>query len=337
MKRIFLYFMLFTMLLTLFASCGKGDSVDGEIYIPDVIANTANYNTATPKKGTILEQVVLDASFENPYRTDLSFTMTGGTIDQFNVRNDMDVKEGDIIATLKSDDLEEQIKIQKMKLDSAQSTYDILSKQGGGNEASFAKIDLDIEQAKYDDLVHRREFLVLKAPFDGRITNCGNYRSGASVRQNATVCTLIDTTRACISAVDTVGLENISFGAKVDIAQGAIANTTGKVVDVVTEEYSGFGGFGGGNRSFTVKKYIVKADEEVKFENFGTIQVTFTTLRRDDAIIVPSSAVYEFGDGYAVNLLIDGVKIQTSVTVGIVSGDQTEILTGLDGTETLII
>lgn len=271
----------------------------------------------------------------------------GGTIDQFNVHEDMEVKEGDIIATLKSDELEDQITIQKLKLDSAKSTYDVLKKNKGENddETANAKIDYDIEQAKYDDLVKRREFLVIKAPCDGKISSVGNYWPGAQVRQNSRVCTIVDTTKVCLSAVDNGQLKNISFGAKVDISQGTIANTTGKVVDVVTVERSaggfggGFGDFGGGggDRTYTVNKYIVKPDEDVKFEDFGTIQVTFTTLRRDDAIIVPAGAVFEFGDGYAVNVLIDGVKIQTSVTVGIRSGDKVEILTGLDGSETLIL
>lgn len=320
---------------TMLCACGKKENAEDEIYIPIRTGNKTNYNTAFPYKGTILEQVVIDAQFENPYYTDLAFTMMDGTIQSINVRRDQDVKEGDVIATLKSDALEDDIIVQKLKLDSAQSTYDILSKSGSKSEAEFAKIDLEIEQAKYDDLVKRREFLVIKAPYDGRISYVGNYWPGATVRKNATICTIVDTNRVCLSAVDNGQLENIGFGANVEINQGAIANTTGKVVDVVTEEFSG--NFGGGNHTYTLNKFIIKPDEDVKFENFGTIQVTFTTLRRDDAIIVPSNAVFEFGNGHAVNVLIDSVKIQTNVTVGIVSGDKTEILTGLDGTETLIV
>ena len=69
----------------------------------------------------------------------------------------------------------------------------------------------------------------------------------------------------------------------------------------------------------------------------GGIEVTFTTLRRDDAIIVPSNAVFETDDGYYVNVLIDGIKVQYNVTIGVISGDKTEILTGLEGGETIIL
>lgn len=316
-----------------FCACTDKNSAEDEIYIPIRKGNQVNYNTVHAYRGTILEQVTVDASFSTPYYTDLAFTMMDGKIDKFYVHEDMDVKEGDVLATLRSDSLEDEITIQKLKLDSAISTYEILKKKGSKTDIEFAKINMDIEQSKYDDLVNRREFLVLKAPYDGKITSVGRAWAGADVKKNSTICTIVDTSRICLSAYDDGRLSNIGFGAKVSISQGALVNTTGTVVDVVSEEFSG--GFGGG--SFTVNRLVIKPDEEVKFEDFGTIQVTFTTLRRDDAVIVPSEAVFEFANGYAVNVLINGVKIQTSVSVGIVSGGKTEITSGLIGTETLVI
>ena len=335
MKRISVFLAVLMLCFTLFTACGKNGDVGVNIYIPIRQGNTVNYNTAYPYKGTILEQVVLDASYTTPYYTDVAFTMTGGTLEQFDLHNDMTVKEGDIIATLSSEELDEEITVQEIKLNSAKNTYEILLESGTDEEIEFAKIDLDIEQAKYDDLIARKDFLVLRAPYDGKITYVANYRPGAYVQQNATICTIEDSTRVRLSASDYNGsLQNIGFGAKVNISQGAIASTTGQVVDVVTDQIFGFGNNGGR----TITNYIIKPDDEtVEFESFGTIQVTFTTLRRDDALIVPSNAVFEFGDGYAVNILIDGVKIQMPVTIGIVSGDKTEILSGLDGSETLIL
>lgn len=340
MKRILIVALALALCLSVLCGCSKKDNTDGEIYIPIRKGNQVNYNTVHAYKGTILEQAVLDAQFTTPYSTDLSFTMMEGTIAQLNVHEDMDVKAGDVIATIDDEELEDDITVQKLKLDSAISTYEILQKKGSKDEIAFAKIDMDIEQAKYDDLVARREFLTLKAPYDGKITYVGRYRSGSNIARNATLCTIVDTSRVCLSAVDNGQLGDIGFGAKVDIQQGAIAHTTGTVVDVVAEEFSGdfgFGDFGGGNRSYQVNRFVIKPDEDVEFEDFGTIQVTFTTLRRDDTVIVPSNAVFEFGNGYAVNVLVNGVKIQTTVTLGIISGDKTEIVSGLDGTETLVV
>lgn len=334
MKKLICVLMCMTLALVTFASCGNKVTAEDEIYIPIRQGNSVNYDTAHVYIGTILEQVTLDGSFTSPYFQDMSFTMTGGTLDTINVHIEQEVKEGDVIATLTDEALEEEIVIQKLKLDSAKSTYETLLKTApNSDETAFAEIDYAIEQAEYDALVAQREWLVIYAPFDGKVTSVGNYYEGATVKKNATICTIVDTSRSCLTAVDNrSSLSNVSFGTAVTVEQGALANTTGRVVDIRTEQA------GRGDDVYTRNSYIIQLDDEsVEFEDFGTIQVTFTTLRRDDAIIAPTSAVYETDDGYYVNVLIDNVKVQTYVTVGIVSGDKTEILTGLDGTETLIL
>lgn len=334
MKKLLAVLICAVLCLGLFTACGDKNNADDEIYIPIRQGNRVNYDTAYAYIGTILEQVHLEGSFSTPYSTDLAFTMTGGTVEQFNVHVDQEVKKGDIIATLSDDALEEEITIQKLKLDSAKTTYETLVKQDpDGDETKFAKIEYDIEQIEYDALVEQRNWLVITAPFDGKVTYAGNYWWGATVRQNATICTIVDTSRKCLTVADNYGaLSNVSFGTAVKIKQGALVETTGKVVDIRTEE-AGWGG-----DTFTRNRYIIQVDDEdAAFEDFGNIEVIFTTLRRDDAIIVPTNAVYETDDGYYVNVLIDNVKVQTTVTIGIVSGDKTEILTGLDGSETLIL
>ena len=111
MKRISVFLAVLMLCFTLFTACGKNGDVGVNIYIPIRQGNTVNYNTAYPYKGTILEQVVLDASYTTPYYTDIAFTMTGGTLEQFDLHNDMTVKEGDIIATLSSEELDEEITV----------------------------------------------------------------------------------------------------------------------------------------------------------------------------------------------------------------------------------
>ncbi len=336
MKKIITLLLCLVLTLTMFTACSDKDNTDDEIFIPIRQGNSVNYDTARAFRGTIIEEVTLQGGFTNPYSQNLAFTMTGGKMEYFDLHVDQSVKKGDLIANLSDDQLEEDIKVSKIKLDSAKATYDILmEKAPKSDETAFAKIDYDIAQTEYDALVAQREWLTIYAPFDGVITYVGNYWWGADVRQNSTVCTIVDSSRPRLTVVDQQNqLKNISFGTAVKVKQGAIASTTGKVVDVRTQEVR--------NRftdeSYSVNSYIIQVDDpEVKFEDFGEIQVIFTTLRRDDAIIVPTNAVYETDDGHYVNVLMNGVKVMVDVTVGIVHGDKTEILTGLDGTETIIL
>ncbi len=337
MKKHFVILLCLVLSLSLLTACSNKGNADDEIYIPIRQGNSVNYDTAHVIIGTIIEEVTLQGNFTNPYSQDMAFTMTGGSLEQLNVRLDQEVKKGDLIANLADDQLEDDIKISKIKLDSAEEVYNKLkSSKPNDDETKFAEIDYEIAKAEYDSLVAQREWLKLYAPFDGKVTYVGNYWWGSNVRQGSTICTIVDTSKPRLAVTDNRNqLENISFGTAVKVSQGTIVSTTGKVVDVRTAEVRQQWGQEG---TVTVNSYVIQLDDEsVKFEDFGNIDVTFTTLRRDDAVIVPSDAVYETDDGYYVNVLIDNVKVQQDVTIGIISGDKTEILTGLDGSETIIL
>lgn len=335
MKKLLSFLLVLVLCLMLFTACNEEDKVAEEIYVPIRTGNSINYETVVAYKGSITERETLTAEITYPYSVNLSFTLTSGTIAHVDLRPDMSVKEGDVLCRLSDEKLEEDIVIQKLKLDSAKNTYEVLVNKGASEEEiGFAKIDYEVEQLEYDTLIERREHLVIKAPFDGKITYVGNVWNGASVRQNQTICTIVDTSRPSLAASDYRGvLKNIEFGTKVHINQGALADTTGKVVD--SREVSAHWGFN--DNPINVMQYVIQCDEEVEFSDMGGIEVTFTTLRRDEAIIVPSDAVFETDEGYYVNVLIDGVKVQTTVTIGVISGDRTEILTGLEGGEKIII
>lgn len=355
MKRFLSIALAMLMVSLIFCSCGD-NSDEGDIFIPIRTGTGINYDTAHAIVGTLKEQVTLDGAFTTPYRTELMFTHMGGTIATIEVHQDQDVSEGDIIATLKGDELEEQIVVQQIKLDNARSTYETLqSQRASADDIEFARIAYEIEQMAYDNLIEMREFLVLRAPFDGRITSLGNYRVGSRINKNSAFCTISDSSKVRLTVSDYQGLlKNISFGTKVIIDQGTLVHVNGKVVDTVTSESyfsGGFGfgfggGFGGGDSGpVTITSYIIQPDDDtVEFLELGGIQVTFTTLRRDDAVIVPVEAIFEATDditkqtGNYVNVLINGIKIQTAVTVGVITEDgRAEIVSGLNGSETLIL
>lgn len=333
------------LVLASFTSCGEA-SADDEIFIPIRVGSTVNYDTAHAIIGTIIEQVKLDGSVTTPYTMDLSFTHMGGKIASMNIRQDLEVHEGDVIAVLDDEELEDEIVIQKINLDSAQSLYDTLVSQHASEEdIEFAKIDLEIEQAKYNTLIEKREFLTLKAPFDGRVTSVKNYRIGSHIDQNTPICTISDSSKVCLTVTDDKSiLSDVSFGTRVDIDQGALVSTSGKVVDTITVDSmrGGWFNFGDDSEPSEYTSYVIQCDEDIEFSELGGISVTFTTLRRDDAVIVPTNSIFEETNSagqtsYYVNVLMNGIKVQTPVTVGIRSGERAEILSGLDGTETLII
>lgn len=337
MKRFFSVLAAAAIMSSLLVSCGKTDD-EGDIYIPIRTGNAVNYKTETCYVGTILEQVTIQGDVTAPYTTDLCFTLTGGKLAQMNVRQDQEVSKGDVIAVLDDSQLEDDIVIQELTLNSAKTAYQNLRRRGGGNETEFARISMEIEQIKYDELVEKRDGLVLTAPFDGRIVSIKNFYAGSNIDRYETLCTISDSSRIYLTATDYASqLSNVEFGTRVDFKQGEILSGTGKVVDTITNEFRGREG-----ESFTAVSYVIQPDEDVDFSELGGVDVTFTTLRRDEAVIAPTDAVYQATDngGYTssyVNVLMNGIKVQTPVTVGVVSGDKTEILSGLSGGERLIL
>ena len=63
----------------------------------------------------------------------------------------------------------------------------------------------------------------------------------------------------------------------------------------------------------------------------------FDVYSRLDTVIVPKKAVKSLADRNYVNLLVDGVKVEQDVELGIEDNDKVEILSGLSGGEEIIL
>ena len=69
---------------------------------------------------------------------------------------------------------------------------------------------------------------------------------------------------------------------------------------------------------------------------YDNLKVTLNTYTKENVVLVPSDAIRTISNENYVDVLIDGVKVQTAVEVGIVGDSQTEIISGLTGGEDII-
>ena len=83
--------------------------------------------------------------------------------------------------------------------------------------------------------------------------------------------------------------------------------------------------------------YVITPDEENDMLDLGGIEVVFDVYSRLDTVIVPQKAVKKLDGRNYVNLLVDGVKIEQDVELGIEDNDNVEILSGLSGGEEIIL
>src|SRR5689334_23630261 len=93
--------------------------------------------------------------------------------------------------------------------------------------------------------------------------------------------------------------------------------------------------------SRTVEVWVTLANEGGRLRANGAAQVTIFANSKDDAIVVPASAVTleasNADEGTVMVVDAQGVAHETKVTVGIRSADKIEIVEGLKGGETVVI
>ena len=235
---------------------------------------------------------------------------------------------------------EAQLKVQQAQtaLDTAQAQLD-LKKQSLGlakTAADFdvqvaqkaveaAKVDLGQLQAQYDDSR-------IIAPTDGLITRV-NGKPGATVQAFDPVVSLSGPGDRLVRAnVLDADIPRLAVGEKVQLTIDSIPNRTfdGTVRDLP---------------SSVVTQTGVVADKSTKIAvDWGDAQpalgqlarVQIIVQKKDDVLIVPTSAIRTVGKRRFVEYMDNGVKRSRSVETGISTDQDTEIVSGLQEGETIL-
>lgn len=315
---------------------GCGDKKeDDEIKLPILEGDKIEFNTIKAEIGTISETYTLDGSYSNPYIMSVS-TQAGGKIESVNLKNGAEVKEGDVLITITSEDIDKQIADQQIRLDSVKQTYQTLGATKGTSAAELesARIDIDIEQNAMDQLLKNKEKYSVKAPVSGVISEVNgsedSYAIGKDIAQGALVCSITPSSGnvLCARTNDDNQLQNVNFGTSVSITHLNENVGTGIVSDIIHFD----------NGDYSNYCYVIKVDDKYgDISYYEGLKVTFNTYTKENVVLVPTDAIRSISDEKYVDVLIDGVKVQTAVETGISDELKTEIISGLTGTEDIIV
>ncbi len=312
-------------------SCGKSDSKD-EIAVPILETKEISYKTCTAEIADISQKYYQKGTYDYPYSEAVVFKVNG-QIKSIEVESPCDVKEGDLLCTLYPDEVEEQIEQEEIRLNQAQSTVDTLYANGAdSNEIKMAQYDLDIEQLKYDHLVASLDDYNVYAPCDGEfMITARNWGETIDVNAQVSKGSELGYTSdkseeyLCVQIYDTP-LTNVNFGTSVNLEQGA-QSSTGTVTDIVYSE----------NGDFSTYTYVIRPDNEDELFDFGDIEVVFDIYSRLDTVVIPKEAVKELSGRTFVYLLIDGVRVEQDIELGIEDNENVEVVSGLTGGEEIIL
>ncbi len=330
MKKFFLrpLAVLSAMAVLALTGCGKNDD-SAEISIPILETSAPVYNTVTAQTGDISEKYYGEASFGISHDSYVKFSRSG-QIAQINVQNGDQVKKGDVLCVLRSEDIEEQIEESDVWLKQSKETYEkLLAKNTPATELEYARIDYELQKLSREQLDRELAEYTITAPCDGQVTAVNDYERELNVNTKVWggdwLCIVSDNSENVLSCRMLQKVDSIGYGTR-----AIITTLSGEVEGMVTNVREK----GEGNTQTYI--YEIRCDEQ-DLKAFNKVDVCFDVYDKEDVVKIPAKAVKTIQERKYVNLLIDGVKVEQDIETGIEDGDMVEVTNGLVGGEEIII
>jgi len=317
--------------------------------------------TVEVTRGDIVKTVLVDGSLVMPNKAYLSFGATG-TVTAVLVDEGNNVTEGQVLARLDAPSLESSIEMAELQVEiseegvkAARAQYEIalINLDEGGSlpgesedvlklrvdaaKASWetAKLNLEIAKLSLESAELNLEKAVIVAPFDGVVTDI-------SVTEGKEISTATLTTPS-ISLVDISKVEMRGFIDEIDIAVVKVGQEVNIILDALPDEEVN------GEVTFislvgTTLAGVVSYDTTITLENpvgglkdgmSATAEVIIE--RRNDVLSIPNRAIRGNTENPMVIVLVDGQQEEREITLGLTDGINTEVLSGLEEGEEVVI
>lgn len=272
-----------------------------------------------------------------------------GTVAQINVQAGQSVNEGDVLMTIKNDELDNAVAEAQRAVTAAQAapTLDVdgsttpTDVTSDANAVSSAQRNLASAQATLDQANAKAAERTVKAPSSGSIVEL-NAKVGATVT-GGMVMGEGDTSggKQCMQIADLSKMKvTVQVGEKdiAKIAVGQSANVTypafpdtvsqGTVTAIASVANSDAANGGGGSVTFNVDILIEAPDSRLK--PGMTAEVSVVTEQLDDVVMVPTMALMtEDGEHYYVNVATDDEGKETRrVKVTVVTQNDNDAVVG---------
>ncbi len=316
-------------------------------------------NTIAVTRGDIVKTVLVDGNLEMPNKAYLSFGVTG-TVTEVLVAEGNSVTEGQVLARLDAPSLqtsidmaelqveivEEQVKAARAQYEIAKDNLDngvpgmsedVLELQVDIAKASWetAKLNLEIAELNLESAELNLEKAEIVAPFDGVVTDI-------TITEGKEISTATLATPA-ISLVDISEIQMRGSIDEIDIATVKVGQSANITLDALPDdEVNGEVAFISLAGATLVG--VVSYDTIITLENptpelrdgmTATAEVIIE--RRDDILFIPNRALRGTWEIPKVLVFVDGQQEEREVTLGLTNGINTEILSGLEEGEKVVL
>lgn len=290
-----------------------------------------SYSVIEAVRGDIEKRIAGFGTFVSVEQQYMFFRHRGGRIKQIHVRLGDEVKKGDLLAELYTDNLESQILQQRLVLRKTKIAYNQVKSSGGSSYAlELASIDTELAQIRLDDLLLELEQSMLLSEISGRVVYVDSRLSpGDFVNAYQNIIRIADPFTLQLQYTGT-NIANFSVGNEVEVKikekvyNGTVVSTPGTVPSDGDE-----------NLRNVVRITVADLPEEVTMGQNGDISLVLE--RSADTIIIPKQAVRNYMGRKYVNILEDGLNNERDVEIGIETATEVEITKGIEEGEQIIL
>lgn len=320
----------------------------------------ATPTTVNVTRGDIVKTVLADGSLEMPNKAYLSFGATG-TVTEVLVDEGNNVTKGQVLARLDAPSLESSVEMAELQVDIAQDQVEaaraqyeialinlkgaavnttlekVYREQVNIAEANWetAKLNLKIAELSLESAKLNLDKAVIVAPFDGVVADI-TITEGKEISA-ATLAT------PAISLVDTSEIEMRGFIDEIDIAMVQPGQEANILLDALpNEEINGkvafispVGTIQAGVVSYATTITLENPVAELRDGMSATAEIIIE--RRDDVLFIPNRAIRGTLENPTVLVLVDGQQEERQITLGLNDGINTEVLSGLEEGEEVVL
>jgi len=319
------------------AGCSLLPKEDAEEVLPTInppkISQKPEYEVT---KGTIETKVTASGRLMSQQEETMFFTADGKRIKNVLVKNGDKVTQGQVLVVLDMEEMQKDLRKKKLAFRKDEvNMKETLRQKDQMEPVEFEQASIVFEESRQaiTDLENEIAKGTLVAPFSGTIVTL-NAEKGALVKAYDPIAIVADTSRLAVAAsVTKDDLKQIAVGMEVNVDINTVGKTLkGKVKQLpeATDD-SGNGGPNGGQKPEKLENFLlVQLDNMPKGLTRGTpLSIGVITLRRDNVVIIPQSALRSIGSRTYVQVVDENGKREVDVEVGQQSTTDVEIVKGL--------
>ncbi|MGI5900608.1 MAG: efflux RND transporter periplasmic adaptor subunit [Christensenellales bacterium] len=228
------------------------------------------------------------------------------------------------------ENIDTKMRDQLIQLEKLQLKLEQLEQGGNSYQVEQAAYELESAENSLNDLYAEYENTVLRAPITGRITWMKTMNVGESVGTYSSIITLSDPTQLVLQ-YDNSKASEFPVGMKVSIAYEK-ETYTGTVESNPQTNPPSENGSKNDYARFTIDGFDLSTAAAG-----ASAQITAVLDSREDVIVISKNRVNTFQTRYYVNVLVDGIKEERDIQIGLQTATEVEVLKGLEEGELIII